>query len=395
MKINIVGRLYNIFRNNFFSFSSKNKDTEREANPAEIITKEIDGLWEMIRQENKGLLSETECRERIARSFNNVNERFSNEQLDNVYTWPRYVKIAVNVVNEPVNELIAYVKESNYKRLTKRLSDLSHSLYNEEEENVKSNMEKFSLAVYLHILEDINPKDIPSCLALGRIFQKRAEYDAAREWFKKVTETDEPFNGVTALLACYEDETKEILSNRKNRHSYDPNFSEKIKYLNDCQCDIYEKWCRAAEERIKDSAEVTEQQKREYVSLMTGYARFERNRGNYRKAFCLLDRVPKTYPDAFRVYVEKAMLYQFKPYKNNYYSLDKAIDFFKKAEAAIEESGTANAKSKKSILMPLANTYFQLGRYQEAESVCDSVLLIDGNEQRAITLKQRITCLVA
>ena len=395
MKINTVGRLYKRFLNSFFSFNRKNKDTECAANPAEIITKEIDGLWEMVRQEKEGLVSETECRERIARSFNSVNERFSNEQLDSVYTWPRYVKIAVHVVAEPVNELIAYVSESNYKRLTKRLSDLSYSVYNGEEENVKSNMEKFSSAVYLHILEDINPKDIPSCLALGRMFQKRAEYDAARGWFEKVTETEEPFNGVTALLSCYEDETKAILSSRKNRHSYDPDFSEKVKHLNDRQCDIYEKWCRTAEERVNDSDGVTEQQKREYVSLLTGYARFERNRGNYKKAFCLLDRVPKTYPDVFRVYVEEAMLYQFKPYKNRYYSLEKAIDSFKKAEAAISASGISDAKSKKSILMPLANTYFQSGRYHEADSVCDRVLMIDGKEQRAISLKQRIACLVA
>lgn len=87
------------------------------------------------------------------------------------------------------------------------------------------------------------------------------------------------------------------------------------------------------------------------------------------------------------------MLYQFRSYKNRYYSLDKAVDTFKKAYSVIPE-GSSNTsgsrKSRKSILMPLANTYFQMGRYDDASDVCDSVLLIDAKERRAIELKDRI-----
>lgn len=87
------------------------------------------------------------------------------------------------------------------------------------------------------------------------------------------------------------------------------------------------------------------------------------------------------------------MLYQFRSYKNRYYSLDKAVDTFKKAYSVIPE-GSSNTsgsrKSRKSTLMPLANTYFQMGRYDDASDVCDSVLLIDAKERRAIELKDRI-----
>ena len=65
-------------------------------------------------------------------------------------------------------------------------------------------------------------------------------------------------------------------------------------------------------------------------------------------------------------------------------------NIFKKAEAAINVSRTdgVSAKSKKSILMPPANTYFQAGNYDEAEFICDRVLSIDRKEKRAIQLKK-------
>ena len=382
----------------FFSLFMNKEDPVDEISPAEIITRELDALWEMARRKGEGLYSEMECRDRIAESFNHVTEQVSNEQVDSAYTWPRYVKVSVHCVTEPVDELIAYVNEGNYILLSKHLSKLLHSVNKETEEQVKANMEKFCEAVCLHILKHVDSKDVPSFLALGRLHQKRAEYDAARIWFERITETEDPFNGVTALLACYEAETKAVLSNNKSRYVSDPELREKVKMLNERQCSVYEKWCGIAEERINGPDEVTEQSKREYVSLLTGYARFERIRGNYDKALMLLGKVPETYPDVFRVYTEEAMLYQCKPYRNRHYSLEKAIETFKKADAAVSADGPEvehSIKSKKSILMPLANTYFQAGRYSEAKTVCERVLKLDSKEYRAVNLLARIARLAA
>ena len=146
------------------------------------------------------------------------------------------------------------------------------------------------------------------------------------------------------------------------------------------------------EEHISKTDSVTDQYKREYVALMTGFARFERSRRNYAKAFDILERIPEDYPDIYRVYAEQAMIYQ-KPYQNCYYSLEKSIEAFRKAEKMIDDmdsSSYISVKGRKSILMPLANTYFKSGRYNEAKKVCDSVLGIDKNEQRAINLKNLI-----
>ena len=47
-------------------------------------------------------------------------------------------------------------------------------------------------------------------------------------------------------------------------------------------------------------------------------------------------------------------------------------------------------KSKKSILIPLANSYIQAGRYEEAEEACNTVLKIYKKEKSAIKLKNKI-----
>ncbi len=398
MGANAVSLNNNIFAR-LFSFFSKKREPAPEKSLAEIVTGEIDGLWTLVRERNEkeDCQLESECTQKIAESFAMLRTRYTDEQLDSNYVWPRFAKVAIFNSIKPIDALVEYVNESNYIYLTKRMSDLVRSVRKSEEDRVIDNSERFAETVYMHILEDINPADIPSLLSLGRAAQQRGNYEEAKKWYLKVTETDDPFNGLTALLASYEEEIKAILSRTGSNYHGNQKLKERVRELNRTQCSIYERWCRLMEEHISGN-EVTENYKRDYVALLTGYARFERSRGDYKKAFDLLKRVPNTYPEMYRVYTEEAMLYQFKPYQNRYYSLEKAIEAFKKADAAIAEengNGPVNAKSKKSILMPLANTYFQSGRYNEASDVCDIVLRIDEREQRAVNLKNRIACLAS
>lgn len=215
----------------------------------------------------------------------------------------------------------------------------------------------------------------------------------ARSYFEKVVETGTAFNGITSMLACYEEEIKALLAQSKQKTITLEGLKEQVNDIRNKQYEIYETWSGRMEEQLQNASVVTEQYKREYVALLSGYARFEKNRGNYSKAFVLLQKVPEDFPDIYRIYTEEAMLYQFKSYSNPFYNLDKAIEAFKKAETYIKENqgfSALNAKSKKTILMPLANSYFQLGRYNEADEVCDQVLRIDKKEYRAIALKSKI-----
>ena len=366
--------------------------------PAKRITKELDQLWEMRRKKEEGLCTEAECKESISQSFQAMQDLFSKEDLNSNHFWPRYVMLSIHTVEEAPLALLQYIREDNYIVLTKRLSDISASVYRGGEDKAKKNMENFAIALYKHILQEINALDHPSCLALGRIFQKRGEYEIAKFYFEKIIETDKPFYGITSILVCFGEEIKAIQSEEKKRSSSMSELKEKTKSIEEKQYEIYEKWSDIMEERIQNSPEVSDKYKKDYVALLTGYARFERNRRNYSKAFMLLKKVPENFPDIYRVYTEEAMIYQFKSYSNPFYNIEKAIETFKKAELSMNECEARNAlttKNKKYILMPLANSYFLSGRYEEADAVCEQVLQLDNKEQRAIALKTKIASQMA
>ena len=402
-----------VFRNLFSIFTKGQEEKEKMdlktnyevrlekdngAKLEKMLEAELDSLWKMQRKKEEGICSERECRESISTSFTKMQDCFSKEELNGISIWPKYVKIAIYAVEEPIFELLQYVKEDNYIVLTKRFSDLSVSIQREEEW-IKSNAERFGKALYQHILEEINPEDVPSGLALGRYFQRRGEYEMAKSYYEKIMalDTNTAFNGVTSMLALYEEEIKATLKmSKKNKSAVEE--KEKANGLKNKQYEIYEAWVGKMEEQMQRYSELPEQYKRNYITLLSGYARFEKNRGNYNRAIALLKKVPEGFPDIYRIYVEEAMIYQFKSYSNPFYNIDKAIETFKKAEASMkdgEEMYALTAKNKKCILMPLANSYFLCGRYEEAERVCDQVLQIDQKETRAITLKSKIASQMA
>ena len=398
MKMNMVDNFVSgILKSIFLNFQKK-EEPNVEVIPANRITKELDQLWEIHQMLKEGMCTEAECKERISESFQTMQDLFSKEDLNSNHIWPRYVMLSIHTVEEAPLALLQYVREENYIVLTKRFSDLSASVYRRGEDKEKKNMENFAIALYEHILQEINASDHPSCLALGRIFQKRGEYETAKFYFEKIIETDTPFYGITSILSCFGEEIKAIQSEEKKRSSSMSELKEKAKSIEEKQYEIYEKWSGIMEDRMQNSPEVSDKYKKDYVALLTGYARFEKNRGNYIRAMELLRKIPENFPDIYRVYTEEAMIYQFKSYSNPFYNIEKAIETFRKAESAMNEVEARYAlttKNKKYILMPLANSYFLCGRYEEADAVCDRVLQLDKKEQRAIALKTKIASQMA
>lgn len=361
----------------------------------ELIDSEINKLQTYIQKskENSESISDDVYREKISNSFERISELFSNENVNAFITWTRYVNISVNCINKPITILIEYITDENYITLSRRITELSKKIHVKCDPTVINNIDCFSDAMYRHILNNINPEDVPSLIALGRSAQTHGNYDEAAKWHSKILTTNTPFNGITALLSCYDTEVKELILNRsseKNAYCYK---QKRVKELNRKSCNIYEEWCHIYEERNIKGA-LSEKEKKEYVSLVTGYSRFERSRGDYKKALTILNRIPSNYPDIHRVYTEEAMLYQFKPSKNSLYNLDKAIEMFEKAYDELnnsqEKDQSSIKKSQKIILMPLANMYFQSGRNDDAKSICNTILQIDENEHRAKDLINRI-----
>lgn len=380
------------------SEGKKDHSAEHENSKEALVAEEFDRLWDMVKRKSDGIVSDSECDAMITASLERIQSILTTEEMNSNYIWSRLLKVSVHSLSDPVEALVKYVDKENYIPLTKLLTDLCTHAHNGSAEDVVLNMDRFAEAVFTHILDDIDPCDIPSHLSIGKMYMQRGDYDAAREHFGKITESERPFNGVMSLLSSYREEVRTILNTRNNRRYKDSNDLARVKELNKCQHDLYDEWAASMGKHINDSEDITDQDKRQYVTLITNYAKFERSRGNYGEALMLLGRIPTSFPEIYRVYKEYAMIYQFKPYSNKYYNPNYAIEMFIKADNAINNdvpAGHIDRKSRNSILVPLANTYFEVGRYDDAANVCDRVLSIDNREQNAIRLKHRIAQLAS
>ena len=163
MKMNMVDNFVSgVLKSILLNFQKK-EEPDVEMIPAKRITKELDQLWEMRRKKEEGLCTEAECKESISQSFQAMQDLFSKEDLNSNHFWPRYVMLSIHTVEEAPLALLQYIREDNYIVLTKRLSDISASVYRGGEDKAKKNMENFAIALYKHILQEINALDLPSC----------------------------------------------------------------------------------------------------------------------------------------------------------------------------------------------------------------------------------------
>ena len=366
-----------------------------KTNAEEVIVSRINAIWALVNeQEEAGERDAEGVRDFISETFVEIRNRFSEEDIEKTHAWARLSKIAIRCTSNPVNELVRYVDENNYIKFSKRLSDLVKSAYKDGEETEIKNAEAYAKAIYTHILESINPRDVPACLALGKMALHRGEYEVARAWFRRVINTKDPFSGVTSLLGSYEKEVKDILLQRD--HEQRDSLKNRLLAVNRKQLEIYEEWAHKIEESIQTD-EDNQLYKSQYVTLMTRFARFEKHRGNFTKSLKLLDSIPDSYPEVYRKHAERGFLFHCRPNKNKLYNLEKSIDAFRTAESFMENEAqeSLTKKGRKSVLMPLANTLFTAGQYLEADNTCDRVLKIDKKEQRAIILKERIASMVA
>lgn len=364
------------------SIIKPNKKSVKDA-----LRSELDLLWSIVRCENS-LNTDVSIEQLIEDSFTRMEKKYTKNELDSVYFWPKYLKLSVNATNKIFDSIIDYLDESNYTILTRDLSNVSNSIHSSDDTIMIERVEKYAQKIYKHILNKINPKDIPSALALGRMAQGEGDYETARSWYAVISDS---FSGITATLKCYEDEVKQLFKEQK--YNTDNKTQERIYKLNKEQQAIYESNYRQMRIQNESINELAEQSAKNYVALVTKYSRFERNRGNYDKALNLLESLSECPYYRYRVVVEIGMLYQHKARKNKHYDLKKALEEFKEAEELLydEKLDSVNSIDLKSVLMPMANTYFALGKYQKAEKTCNKILEIDPKEQRAIQLKKRVS----
>lgn len=313
------------------------------------------------------------------------------------YFWSRFLKMAVPYMSYIPDTFMTYINESNYVLMTSAFQKMVKGAMKDKDlkEYERSNLYGFMETFYKYLLEKF-PEDCPAMLSLGKAYEGKKNYATARKCYLDFMElADTPYNnGLSSLLASYENEVKNLLKDREGDRYEN---IQRVRKLNGIMKATYEYW----EQEIREAAENGGNDRRgEYISFITNYARFEIYQNRFDHAYELLSTVPEDYPDLFRVYGEMGMLYQTKGRfkENTYYDLDKAIESFCKAEEIFLSVGIGQHDAKtreKCILMPLANTYFQVGRKEEALEVCNKVLLLDSQEWRAKELKKRIAAQAA
>ena len=358
----------------------------------DMVQEEFRSLKETVADHDAGILSEDACKERIMSSYNKVSALFTSGSKGGTKIWLTYVKNASRCVTEPINELIECVSENNYEYRLKSLSAFPEQEIKKGRTDSSVVICKYIAAICQLILSNIDPNNSYCFFKLGQMAQESGDYVSARKWFERVIETEKPQFGVLQLAGCYEYEIKELLNSNRGSKRNNPAFQKRVEELRKNQIVSYEKWRKVLEDRIGATVEISDQLRDAYAFLLIAYARAERYCENYEKAYLLLQDVPEDFNNLHWLYSEKAMLYQSGLGKNRRYNLGKAVEFFELADKTARETAkTEERANQKCILIPLANTYFQMNRLTEASEVCDRVLKIDGNEKRILSLKKRIS----
>ena len=308
------------------------------------------------------------------------------------YFWSRFLKMAVPYMSYIPDTFMTYINESNYVLMTSVFQKMAKGTLKDRDlkEYERSHIYGFMETFYKYLLEKF-PEDRPSMLALGKAYEGKNDYATARKYYMDFMElADTPYNnGLSSLLASYENEVKKLLKDREGDRTEN---LQRVHKLDGIMKATYEYW----EQEVREAAENgSDDRRREYIAFITHFSRFEIHQNRFEHAYELLSSVPDDYPNLFRVYGELGMLYQTKGRfkENTYYDLDKAIESFCKAEGIFMNVGIGqhDAKtSEKCILVPLANTYFQVGRITEALEICNKVLLLDSREWRVKELKKKI-----
>lgn len=327
----------------------------------------------------------------ISSSFVDLKNVYCNNEKYVNLAWIRYINFSTSASSDIPQALLDYITVDNYRILFNLLKNKCNKSAKKESDNTND----FAVSICKKILDDIAPNDIPAVLMLGQLAEEYDMFETARSYYEKAANDFDSFNAAMSLINSYENEIKVILQQKYNDKIGNADFyEERIKEINTELSKLYHTWENKLHTKYQShehSQKVTE----EFTSILTKHARYEKNRKNFREAYDILTRAFNLLPESYRIYSEFGLLYQTPgtQYRSNkFYDPEKAVEMFLRAlELLQDEIGEKDMKKvKKSVLIPLANTYFMSKKYDEAMKVCNSVLSLDSHESNALKLMRTI-----
>ena len=305
-----------------------------------------------------------------------------------ITTWIRFLNVAEDFGCAAPQVLLDYIDKENYRSIT----SFVQKRYLSAKDNHSSYLpliREDCKAVYRKIFSEIAENDTASCVLLGNIYMEESKYTEARDAFRHAIHADGGIKAKTALLSSYERELKTLISKKKN--ATDPDriraYKNRIREIN---AELETLYCCFESDAARGCGN-SDKHRLELVTIATRHARFEKDRANYDACCRILQQIPSDYPKYYRVIQEYGLLYQatgreYAP--NRYYDPQRAIEMLLFAYNGLDPD--EKSYTKKSILHPLANTYFSISNYSEASYICNLILQIDPKDKKALNLLSRI-----
>lgn len=378
---------------------SKGNDivTDQEPSFLKVVSEDIDCVRESIEEEIAKGNESVDVWTPLADSFRKMVEVSPNDHQMNK-AWMKYFGFAVKYVNHLSPVLLEWLTVENYRTIFSLVKNtVKHYMGNMGKRKTDEiNYNKIDAVLQLsdYILDKFDPNDIPAYMMKGQLLRVKGDYRMAEKCFKRVMQQENGFNGLISLLDCYIEEQMLLWDGVRTTEPND-DLKKRLKALRKKTRQMFvdkEYELRTYLMGHGDDVEA----KVHYMTLITKYARWERNMKNYQTCDQMLQSVPEDYPEYYRILTEMGLLHQFRGSKsmpNPYYNVDRAIELFEKADQLLEKQQELTndvACARKSVLIPLANSYVMIGRIDEARRACMRTLDIDPNENKAKDLLHKL-----
>ena len=381
----------------WFGGSEKSTVEEKEPNFLKIVAGDIDHVRVLYEEKLAKGEEQVDIWELLADSFTRMKAVSPSDRQMN-QAWMKYFGFAVKYGSHISPVLLDWLTEENYRTIFSYAKNtVRHYMGNVGKRKTEDiNLDKIDAIIQLcdYVLEKFDSSDIPAQMMKGQLLRVKGDYPRAEACFEGVMQQKNGFNGLISLLDCYNEE--QILLWEKTRaKGADKELKMQLKALRKKIRDLFEAKEYELRTLLLENEEDTET-KIHYMTLISKHARWERNEKNFQDCHRILQTVPEDYPEYYRIVLELAFLHQCRGNKympNPYYDLNKAIELFIQADQimeAIYDGSDELKRARKSALVPLANSYALVGKYEEAGQACKKALDIDPKEARAMELLQKM-----
>ena len=303
----------------------------------------------------------------LAASFLSIISLDISDKLK-INIWNKYFSLSIKFCDTLPPPLFDFVNTDTYKSVTARLKTMHNSMRRILKDEEKLRFDEFSISIYRNIIT-IVPNDIAAGVDLAKTYLDSGEYEQARILYKEIEDIhpdDEKYqvNMINTFL-------REIRDLKNTTPFFHSDYSEKAITLK------------------KEIIIRFENLIKKYPTDMNifSYSRYLKDIGDFQNVITMLQKLPD---ESVRKHIELGMLYSSNSIKyESIYDLSKSVKHFLYALNGYDKAQNQNKHLLMSILMPLANACFTLGKYEEVITNCQKVIDLDRYQVQAHELKKK------